>query len=139
VIMGKVKAHIVLVILGLVFAYFSNIIIGYGAAIAIPANILAPLVKSAPNFTFALVDALTIGIPIIIFYVLLVQLSKLFKVNNHDFAYAYLALPFFLLHLYYFIESFPNSGKLFYTITTIPKYILLALCVWFMSIKKPVS
>lgn len=131
--MDRVKNYISLVVLGLIFAYFSITIIGYGAAIAIPVTILEPLAKSTPSFAFALIDLLTLGVPLIIFYILLVQLTKLLKVNNNHLVYVFLALPFYFLHLYLFIITFPDSEVAFYLASTLPKYVLLGLCVWYLS------
>ncbi|XQW83591.1 hypothetical protein ACOYR1_10525 [Thalassotalea piscium] len=131
--MDRVKNYIFLVVLGLIFVYFSITIIGYGVAIAIPANILEPLAKSIPSLAFALIDLITLGVPLVIFYILLVQLSKLLKANDNPLAYVYLVLPFYFLHLYSYIITFPNSEVVFYLASTLPKYVLLGLCVWYLS------
>ena len=131
--MDRVKNYIIVIILGFIFAYSSIAIIGYGAAIAIPSNVLGPMVKVAPSFAFVVLDLLTLGLPLTIAYLAFVQVSKLIKANNINHAYILLAVPFFLLHIYLFIVTYPDSEVVVYFATTLPKYILLGLCVWYLS------
>jgi hypothetical protein len=64
--MDRVKVIILSSFLGILYAYLSIYIIGFGTAIAIPASILAPAAKAAPTFAFATVDLITIGLPSIV-------------------------------------------------------------------------
>ena len=131
--MDRVKSYIIVIILGSIFAYSSIAIIGYGAAIAIPSNFLEPMVEVAPSFAFVVLDLLTLGLPLTIAYLVFVLVSKLIKANNINHAYILLAVPFFLLHLYLFIITYPDSEVILYLVMTLPKYILLGLCVCYLS------
>ena len=62
--MDQFKNRIVAVILGVALAYASIAIIGIGAAIAIPADILKPVVQVSGLLAFTLVDLFTIAMPL---------------------------------------------------------------------------
>jgi hypothetical protein len=63
--MNRLKVIIIASLLGVLYAYLSIYIIGIGAAIAIPANILTPVVEAYPTVAFATVDLITIGLLLI--------------------------------------------------------------------------
>ena len=128
--MDRVKNLIIISLLGILFAYASIIIIGYGAAIAIPVDLLGPLVKSSPYLAFATIDLLTLGLPLASCFMMLALLIKLIKVNTHHLCYVLLALPFLLLLCSILIMSFLNSENVYFLATTLPKYILLAMLVF---------
>jgi hypothetical protein len=131
--MDRVKSYIIVIILGVIFAYSSIAIMGYGAAIAIPSNVLESMANVAPSFAFVVLDLITLGLPLTIAYLVFVQVFKLIKANNINHACILLAVPFFLLHFYLFIITYPDSGVVLYWATTLPKYVLLGLCVWYLS------
>lgn len=62
--MDQFKNRIVAVILGVALAYASITIIGIGAAIAIPVDILKPVVQVSDLLAFTLVDLFTIALPL---------------------------------------------------------------------------
>tara|TARA_B110000438_G_C15805044_1_gene646902 strand:- start:2431 stop:2655 length:225 start_codon:yes stop_codon:yes gene_type:complete len=70
-------------LLGILYAYLSVYIISIGAAIAVPANILAPIAKVPPTFAFALVDIITTALPLIMVYFLFAFIVKYFNSNKH--------------------------------------------------------
>jgi hypothetical protein len=91
------------------------------------------MAEVAPSFAFVVLDLLTLGLPLTIAYLFFALVSKLIKANNINHAYILLAVPFFLLHLYLFIITYPDSEVLLYLAMTLPKYILLGLCVCYLS------
>ena len=103
--MDRVKVTITAVFLGALYAYLSIYIIGFGAAIAIPASVLAPVAKAAPTFAFAMVDLITIGIPLIVAYSLFVMTIKYFNSSKSYFPYLILLLPFCIQHIYLLLHK----------------------------------
>lgn len=133
--MDRVKSTIVVIILGAIFAYLSIAIIGYGAAIAIPSNLIEPMWRFSPTFASAVIDLITLGLPLMISYLVLVQVTKFIKIDNHPLVYLLLAVPFFLLHAFIFIGVSSGFEGITSLAMALPKYILLGLCVGYLSIK----
>lgn len=77
-LIDRLKVIVIAIFLGVLYAYLSIYIIGIGAAIAIPASILTPVVKAYPIVAFAIEDLITIGLPLsaasfIFFFVIMGQ------------------------------------------------------------------
>jgi hypothetical protein len=120
---GKVTALAIL--LGALYAYLSVYIIGIGAAIAIPASILTPVAKAYPTFAFAMVDLITIGLPLIVVYFLFVLSLKFFNSSKSYFPYFLLLLPFCIQHIYFFVIIGQNQDWAYTLATIMPRYIAI--------------
>ena len=124
--MDQFKNRIVAVILGVALAYASIAIIGIGAAIAIPADILKPVVQVSGLLAFTLVDLFTIAMPLAAAFLVFAFISKL-VIKKPDFTfYVLLLAPLVLLQLYFVAQAQPQ--QLFNIVTTLPRYLLLAMC-----------
>ncbi|OUS70713.1 hypothetical protein B5G52_13750 [Pseudoalteromonas sp. A601] len=100
------RAHfIVCLFLGVFFAYISVPVFGYGAAIAIPVDMLLSFAKNFPNATLAAIDLITQALPLCLIYCVLALLIKHFKLANH-WGYLVLGIPFYILHSYFFYYSY---------------------------------
>jgi len=126
--MPHVKTHLTTCLFGVIFAYFSVLLMGYSAAIPIPANIFEPIAQISPSFAFALVDALTLGLPLAIIYLLSYKLLNKIVKTNHLISPLLMLLPFVVLHAIFIILSFPNKQYLFYFASTFPKYVIVFAC-----------
>jgi hypothetical protein len=128
--MDQFKNRIVAVILGVALAYASIAIIGFGAAIVIPAGILKPVVQVSGLLAFTLVDLFTIAVPLAAAFLVLACASKL-VIRKPDFTfYALLLAPLVLLQLYFVAQSQPQL--LFNLVTTLPRYLLLAISFYLL-------
>lgn len=132
--MDRVKITIVGVILGILYAFISVPITGIGAAIYIPASILDPLIGINPTFAFAVVDLITIGIPLIIVYFVFVLVINYFNASKSYIPYLVLLIPFIAQHIYFFIiMGLPQDWD--YTLAKIiPRYIAItAISLYFVK------
>lgn len=119
---------IVCLFLGIFFAYISIPVFGYGAAIAIPSDVLLPFAKNFPTVTLATIDLITQALPLCLIYFALALLIKHFKLLSHWY-YLALGVPFYILHSYFFILQLP-AQNLGHTLgILLPKYIALALII----------
>lgn len=127
--MDQIKNRVIAVILGVALAYASIAIAGIGAAVAIPADILKPVVQVSSLLAFTLVDLFTIAVPLAAAFLVVAFVSKL-VITKPDFTfYALLLAPLVLLQLYFVAQSQPQM--LNNIVTTLPRYLLLAVCFYF--------
>ncbi len=128
--MDQIKNQVVAVILGVALAYASIAIAGIGAAVAIPADILKPVAQISGLLAFTLVDLFTIALPLAAAFLMVAFASKL-VIRQPDFTfYVLLLAPLVLLQLYFVAQSQPQV--LNNIITTLPRYLLLAVCFYFL-------
>jgi hypothetical protein len=128
--MDQIKNQVVAVILGVALAYASIAIAGIGAAVAIPADILKPVAQISGLLAFTLVDLFTIALPLAAAFLVVAFASKL-VIRQPDFTfYVLLLAPLVLLQLYFVAQSQPQV--LNNIITTLPRYLLLAVCFYFL-------
>ncbi|CAM5222717.1 hypothetical protein [Alishewanella longhuensis] len=128
--MDQLKNRVIAVILGLALAYSSIAIIGIGAAVAVPAEILKPVAQVSGLLAFTLVDLFTIAVPLAAAFLVLAFASRL-VIRKPDFTfYALLLAPLVLLQLYFVAQSQPQMFN--YVVTTLPRYLLLAVCFYFL-------
>lgn len=125
--MDRVKITVLGIFLGILYAYLSVDIIGIGAAIAIPASILTPVAKAYPTFTFASVDLITIGLPLIVVYFLFVLIIKYFNSSKSYFPYLVLLVPFCIQHIYFFVIMGQTQDWVYTLATIMPRYIAIVL------------
>ena len=128
--MVQIKNRVIAVILGVALAYASIAIAGIGAAVAIPADILKPVAQVSSLLAFTLVDLFTIAVPLAAAFLVVAFVSKL-VISKADFTfYALMLAPLVLLQLYFVAQSQPQM--LNNIITTLPRYLLLAVCFYFL-------
>jgi hypothetical protein len=128
--MDQFKNRVVAVILGVALAYASIAIIGIGAAVAIPADILKPVTQVSGLLALTLVDLFTIAVPLAAAFLLIAFVSKL-AISKPDFTfYALLLAPLVFLQLYFVAQSQPQM--LNNVVTTLPRYLLLAVCFYLL-------
>ena len=121
---------IVCLFLGIFFAYISIPVFGYGAAIAIPSDVLLPFAKNFPTATLASIDLITQALPLCLIYCALALLIKHFKLLSHWY-YLALVVPFYMLHSYLFILQLPAQNLGHALGILLPKYIALGLIVFY--------
>ena len=129
--MDKFLNRAVAVFLGIALAYASVVIIGIGAAIAIPAEILKPVAQLSFLLAFTLVDLFTIAIPLAAAFLVLAFASKLVIKKPDATFYLLLLVPLVLFQLYYLLQAQPQL--LYVLVTTLPRYLLLAACFYFLA------
>lgn len=130
--MDRVKVTVLAVFLGVLYAYLSVYIIGFGAAIAIPESILTPIAKVAPILAFAMVDLITIGLPLIVIYFLFVLGVKYLNASKSYLPYLALFAPFFIQHIYFFVIMGQPQDWVYTLATILPRYIaILAFAYYF--------
>ena len=128
--MDQTANRIIAVILGVALAYASIAIIGIGAAVAIPANLLKSVAQVSSLLAFTLVDLFTIAVPLAAAFLVVAFACKL-VIRKPDFTfYALLLAPLVLLQLYFVVQSQPQT--LNSLITTLPRYLLLVVCFYFL-------
>ncbi len=132
--MDRVKILMVSLMLGVLYAYISIPVMGIGAAIAIPSSIIAPIANTYPIIALALIDIVTIGLPLMVIYFLLALLVNYFNSNKHYFPFLLLLTPF-LLQQFFFLFLVGQSSESINTFATImPRYILIAAVALYLSI-----
>ncbi|GHG66341.1 hypothetical protein GCM10010919_13950 [Alishewanella longhuensis] len=128
--MDQLKNRVIAVILGVALAYASIAIIGIGAAVAIPSEILKPVAKVSGLLAFTLVDLFTIAVPLAAAFLVVAFASKV-VIRKPDLTfYALLLAPLVLLQLYFVVQSQPQI--LNNMVTTLPRYLLLAVCFYLL-------
>ena len=135
--MVKFKSYFVAVILGTALAFASVVIVSYGAAVAIPADILNPVAQISGLLAFTLVDLFTIAVPMATAFLIVAFASKL-VISKPDFTlYVLLLGPLVLLQLFFVAQSQPQM--LNNIVTTLARILLLTVCFYFLvrSSKQP--
>lgn len=128
--MGHLKNRVIAVILGIALAYASIAIIGIGAAIAIPSDILKPVVQVSGLLAFTLVDLVTIAVPLTAAFLVLALVSKLVIKKPDATFYALLLAPLVILQLYFIVQLQPQLPL--DIVTTLPRYLLLTVVFYFL-------
>jgi hypothetical protein len=118
-------------VIGVLFVLVAISIIGYGAAVAIPKNILAPLHEFSPTLAYFLVDFVTIGIPLAVTFYFVAWIAERFVGINK---YYMLAAPFVIFMLYGLIgNGISNSTVFFYSAITVAKILPVLVSVVLLS------
>lgn len=125
--MDRTKTTVVASLLGISYAYWSVYIIGFGAAIAIPASLLTFIAELDPIFAFAIADIITIAVPLIFVYFLLVLMIKYLNSSNSYLPFLVLFAPFCIQHLYFWMNMEFTQDWVYVLSTTMPRYILIIL------------
>ena len=127
--MVKFKSYLIAVILGIALAFASVVIVGYGAAISVPAEILKALTQISDLLAFVVVDFFTIAVPLAVAFLLLAFVCKFFFKRPDDKFYLLLLAPLVLLNVYFLLQSPPQLNII---VPMLPRYLLLAICFYFL-------
>lgn len=128
--MDQFKSRAVAIVLGIALAWASVYIAGIGAAVAVSADILKPVAQLSSLLAFTLVDLLTIAVPLAAAFLVFALASKLVITKPDVTFYVLLLAPLVLSQLYFVVQSQP---QMFHNIiTTLPRYLLLAVCFYFL-------
>jgi hypothetical protein len=115
---------------GVTFLFLSVTIIGYGAAIAVPKDILDPFVHFSPTFALSVTDFVTIGMPLaVLFYLIALIFKQLVK-------QVYLSLlvgPFILFMLYGLVTIEYGGSFWYYFFSAMAKLVPVLLCAIFLG------
>lgn len=128
--MEQLKNRAIALILGLVLAYAALWIIGVGAAIAIPAELLKPLAQVSTVLAFTLVDVLTIAVPLTAAFLILAFVVKLLIKKPDVSFYLLLLAPLVLTQLYFTLQAQPII--LDNLLVMLPRYLPLVACLYFL-------
>jgi hypothetical protein len=128
--MDQLKNRVIAVILGIALAYASIAIIGIGAAVAIPSEILKPVAQVSVLLALTLADLFTIAVPLAAAFLVLALVSKLVIKKPDVTFHALLLAPLVLMQLYFVVQSQPHL--LHDIVTTLPRYLLLAVGFYFL-------
>lgn len=131
--MEVAKMYLSNLLVGLIFVYCSIYLAGFGAAIAIPANFLIELIAIfSATAAFALVDFVTIGIPILAAYLVIVSVFRMITIHI---SYLLIAAPYLLFNAFLYLEMRPHDGMFFTILTSLPYVIAVGLCAATMAYK----
>lgn len=123
------KHHIIALLLGIAYLFAVIWPIGLGAAIAIPAQWLAPWVQETPILAFAVVNLVSLGLPMLLVLVPLVLILRYCWAPEGRLPYLLLLVPFLVMELYYLLVMPMLTGQspLFSLGTNLPKDLVLVL------------
>ncbi|MBQ1784360.1 MAG: hypothetical protein II007_11980 [Gammaproteobacteria bacterium] len=129
---------VVALVLGLLFAWGSLTIVGIGTAVAVPPGLLGPLVSWSPLLAFALVNLVTVGLPLAAAFSILALVGQRLSGQRDLLFHLLLLAPFMVMSGYYlFQHPQPLSRS---ELTALPQYLLLALCVYALTERpKPIT
>ena len=128
--MQRNKNIFIAIILGLALAWASVFIAGIGAAVSVPADLLSPIAQVSSLLAFTLVDLITIAIPLSAAFLIVAFIGKTLQKKPNLLFYVLLRAPLIALQLYLLLQ--PQQQLLFTLVTTLPRYILLAICFYFL-------
>ncbi|WP_334032050.1 hypothetical protein [Alteromonas sp. P256] len=116
---------------GVLFVCLSIVIMGYGAAVAVPEKMLLPLMQLSPTLALSLTSFITIGLPLTLsFYLLAVIFRRLFNMVNSSFLIA----PFFVFMVYGLATIAHNNDDMWYNLAlTLSKLLPVLLCAIFLA------
>lgn len=127
--MNKISRGIIALVLGVGFAFASVSIVGIGAAMSVPANIITPISQWSELFATILVDLVTIAIPLVAAFLLVSYIcQRIFGQLDRHFVIL-LLVPLVLFQIYTLVMwPLPLDAVL----STLPRYLLLVLCGCFL-------
>ncbi|WP_333796032.1 hypothetical protein [Rheinheimera sp.] len=125
--MVKLKSYLMALILGIALAFASIVIVGYGAAISVSADLLNMLMPISAFLAFIVVDFFIIALPLALAFLLLAYATKfVFKSADNKF-YLFLLAPLVLLQGYYLLQA---SAELNEIVSMLLRFLLLAICYY---------
>lgn len=105
--LSNAKGVFVSVVVGIIYVFLAIQIIGIGAAIAIPTRFF----EHHPLIALRLADLVTLGLPLMFLYVVLVKLVS--QVDDSPFGPVLLCVPFFAYTVYQHILHSEWYGSVF--------------------------
>ncbi len=127
--MVKFKNYLMAVTLGIALAFASIVIVGYGAAVPVPVELLKELTQISDLLAFVVVDFFTIAVPLAVAFLLLAYICKFVFKKPDDKFFVLLLAPLVLLHVYFLLQSPPQLNVI---VPMLPRYLLLAICFYFI-------
>lgn len=128
--MGQYKHYLLAISFGLGLAYASIFIVGFGAAVAIPADIVKPLAQYSALLSSTLIDLVTIALPLAAAFLLCMVISSLVNKQPTNVFYVLQLVPLLGLHIYFMLQM-PSLSKMG-LIPTLPRYLLLGWCLYYV-------
>lgn len=125
--MVKFKSYLMALILGIALAFASIVIVGYGAAISVSADLLNMLMPISAFMAFIVVDFFIIALPLALAFLLFAYAAKFVFKNADNKFYLFLLAPLVLLQGYYLLQV---SAELNEIVTMLLRFLLLAICYY---------
>lgn len=125
--MVKFKSYLMALILGIALAFASIVIVGYGAAISVSADLLNMLMPISAFLAFIVVDFFIIALPLALAFLLLAYATKFVFKNADNKFYLFLLAPLVLLQGYYLLQA---SAELNEIVSMLLRFLLLAICYY---------
>jgi len=132
--MAQLTNRLIAVLLGGALAWASIAIVGIGATVAIPAEIIKPVAQVSGLLALTLADFVTIAIPLAAAFLVLAFASKLVVKKPDNTFYLLLLAPLVLYHLDFLLQDLLQSQSqlLYVAVTTLSRCILLAVCCYLL-------
>lgn len=127
--MVKFKNYLVAVILGIALAFSSVVMVGYTAALSVPAEILKTLTRISEWLAFLVVDFFIIAIPMAAAFLLLAYVCKFVFKKADNIFYFLLLTPQVLMDVSFLLQSPPQINVI---LSMFSRYLLLAICFYFL-------
>lgn len=125
--MVKFKSYLMALILGIALAFASIVIVGYGAAISVSADLLNMLMPISAFMAFIVVDFFIIALPLALAFLLFAYAAKFVFKNADNKFYLFLLAPLVLLQGYYLLQA---SAELNEIVSMLLRFLLLAICYY---------
>lgn len=125
--MVKFKSYLMALILGIALAFASIVIVGYGAAISVSADLLNMLMPISAFMAFIVVDFFIIALPLALAFLLFAYATKFVFKNADNKFYLLLLAPLVLLQGYYLLQA---SAELNEIVSMLLRFLLLAICYY---------
>ena len=125
--MAKFKSYLMALILGIALAFASIVIVGYGAAISVSADLLNMLMPISAFMAFIVVDFFIIALPLALAFLLFAYAAKFVFKNADNKFYLFLLAPLVLLQGYYLLQA---SAELNEIVSMLLRFLLLAICYY---------
>lgn len=127
--MNRITSGIIALVLGVGFTFASVNIVGIGAAISIPPDIIKPLSQWSELLTAMFVDLITVAVPLAAALLLVSFIcQRIFGQLDSHFVML-LLVPWLIFQIYTFVMwPLPLNSVL----STLPRYLVLALCLHYL-------
>lgn len=125
--MVKFKSYLMALILGIALAFASIVIVGYGAAISVSADLLNMLMPISAFMAFIVVDFFIIALPLALAFLLFAYAAKFVFKNADNKFYLFLLAPLVLLQGYYLLQA---SAELNEIVSMLLRFLFLAICYY---------
>lgn len=127
--MNRITSGIIALVLGVGFTFASVNIVGIGAAIPIPADIIKPLSQWSELLTAMFVDLVTAAVPLAAAFLLVSYICQRIFGQLNTYFVILLLVPWLIFQIYTFVMwPLPLDSVL----SILPRYLLLGLCGYFL-------